>query len=105
MRPLDRVCLFDSESPGNVEIPGDALPEVSLRKSQTRAQSALEAVTSVAIGYVVALAAQAIILPMWGIHVDASTHMGIAACFTGLSVVRTYFVRRLFERDGREAPK
>lgn len=67
------------------------------RSVQTRSQSAVEVCVSVAIGYVTAIIAQMVILPAWGVHVDASTHAGIAACFTAVSLVRSYIVRRVFE--------
>ena len=72
-----------------------------IRPAQTRVQSLAEALVSVAIGYAIALVAQLVILPCWGIRVPMSTHLGIPACFTGLSVARTYVVRRVFEGRNR----
>lgn len=64
--------------------------------SQTRKGSAIEAVANVAVGYGVAVAAQAAIFPLFGFHADTSQHMAIAALFTIVSLVRSYALRRLF---------
>lgn len=64
--------------------------------SQTRTASAAEAVANVAIGYLVAVAAQAAIFPLFDIHVSTGDHLGIAALFTVVSLVRSYCLRRLF---------
>lgn len=63
---------------------------------QTRTWSLIEVLCSIAIGAVVALASQIVIFPMFGIHVDMKTNLWITAWFTLISVVRSYFVRRLF---------
>lgn len=64
--------------------------------SQTRKGSATEAVVNVAIGYGVAVSAQAVIFPMFGVHVSTSDHLAIGAMFTVVSLVRSYALRRLF---------
>lgn len=69
--------------------------------SQSRRGSAFEAVANVAIGYGVAVAAQAAILPLFGLHASASDHLAIAALFTIVSLVRSYALRRLFNRLSR----
>lgn len=58
--------------------------------------SAAEAVANVGIGYLVALAATAIILPLFGHRVSAQDAVGISAAFTIVSLVRSYILRRLF---------
>lgn len=63
---------------------------------QTRRQSMIEAVANVAIGYGVALASQAVIFPLYGLHVPLSQNAIIGLWFTGVSIVRSYGVRRLF---------
>lgn len=65
---------------------------------QTRAQSLTEACANVAIGYVVALAAQLAVFPAFGLQVSLSENLAIGAIFTAVSIVRSYAVRRLFER-------
>lgn len=65
---------------------------------QSRKGSAIEAAANVAIGYVVALAAQVAIFPLFGIHVGAGEHFAIGALFTVVSLVRSYVLRRVFNR-------
>lgn len=64
--------------------------------SQSRKASAIEAVANVAIGYGVAIAAQILIFPLFGIRVGLADQLGIAAAFTVVSLVRSYALRRLF---------
>lgn len=63
---------------------------------QTKAQSAIETITSVAIGYAVALASQLVIFPLFDIHISLSENLAIGAFFTAVSIVRGYLVRRWF---------
>jgi hypothetical protein len=58
--------------------------------------SATEALANVAVGYLVALAATAVILPLFGYRVTAQDALGISAAFTAVSLVRSYALRRLF---------
>ena len=64
--------------------------------TQPRRHSALEAVANVAIGYGVALAGQLAIFPLFGLHPHLRENLGIGACFTALSLARSYVIRRLF---------
>lgn len=66
--------------------------------TQTRAHSALEAVANVVIGYAISVAATAIVLPAFGYHVTTSDALGISAAFTVISLIRSYALRRLFNR-------
>ena len=63
--------------------------------------SMVEAATSVCIGFVVAMATQAAVFPMFGIKAWAGQHAAIAAIFTVVSIVRSYAVRRLFVHIGK----
>jgi hypothetical protein len=73
--------------------------------SQSRRHSALEAIANVAIGYVVAVAAQLAIFPLFGIHIPFGTDLLIGACFTVVSLARSYALRRLFNAfHSRETP-
>lgn len=64
--------------------------------NQTKAQSAVEAVANVAIGYGVSLAANATILPLFGISISLSDNLVIGAVYTAISIARSYCVRRAF---------
>lgn len=65
---------------------------------QSRGMSAIEAVTNVLVGYAVSLAATVLVLPVFGYHVTGSDAVGISAVFTVISLVRSYALRRLFNR-------
>ena len=65
---------------------------------QSRRMSAVEAVVSTAIGYIVAVATQMVVFPIFELRVGVIENLGIGLAFTAVSVVRSYLVRRLFER-------
>lgn len=63
---------------------------------QTRLMSLIESVINIGIGYGVALIAQIIVFPWFGIVVSLRDNLLIGACFTVVSIVRSYAVRRVF---------
>ena len=66
--------------------------------TQTKTQSAVESVANVAIGYGVSLAANAAILPLFGIAISTADNLVIGAIYTVISIARSYCVRRAFNR-------
>jgi len=66
--------------------------------TQSRRHSALEAVASTAIGYLVALATQLAVFPLLGIPVRLGQNILIGGIFTVVSLARGYCVRRMFNR-------
>jgi hypothetical protein len=64
---------------------------------QSRLGSLVESVSNVVVGFAVAVTAQSVIFPLFGIHVEARTHLLIGLCFTFVSVARSYVLRRFFE--------
>ncbi len=64
--------------------------------SQSRTHSALETAANITIGYIVAMVAQIGIFPMFGIYIAVGQNLAIGACFTVVSIVRSYAIRRLF---------
>lgn len=68
--------------------------------AQSRLGSLVESLTNVAIGYGVALASQLLIFPRYGIEIPLSSNVAIGVWFTAISVLRSYAVRRLFNRIG-----
>jgi len=64
---------------------------------QTRRASFTEAALNTLVGYCVAIAAQVVIFPLFGIYASAGEHLAIGALFTAVSLVRSYALRRLFE--------
>lgn len=68
--------------------------------SQSRTHSALESAANVAVGYGVAIATQAAVFPLFGLHASAGQHLIIGAIFTVVSLVRSYVLRRVFNSIG-----
>lgn len=64
--------------------------------NQTRLQSLIETCCSTAIGYVVAIASQLVLFPLFDIHIELSTNFVLGAWFTVISVARGYVIRRWF---------
>ena len=65
---------------------------------QTKRHSAIEAVANTAVGYGVAVMSQVIVLPMFGVSLPLSANLKIGLWFTGISIVRSYALRRAFNR-------
>lgn len=66
--------------------------------TQSKIQSAVEACANTALGYAIAVASQLLVFPMFGIHVPLSDNLLIGLWFTAISLVRSYALRRLFNR-------
>tara|TARA_Y100000034_G_C6780003_1_gene348561 strand:- start:476 stop:685 length:210 start_codon:yes stop_codon:yes gene_type:complete len=65
---------------------------------QSRVGSFVESIANVMVGYLIAVLAQVLIFPHFGVHVTTRDHFIIAAVFTVVSIVRSYCLRRLFNR-------
>ena len=63
---------------------------------QSRRNSAIEAFVNVAIGYLVSVLANILILPMFGYDVTLADSFAIGVAFTMVSLLRSYAVRRFF---------
>lgn len=64
---------------------------------QSRLMSAVESGVNVAVGFGIAVATQAVVFPIFGLHASTSEHLSIGAVFTVVSVIRSYCLRRVFE--------
>lgn len=64
---------------------------------QSRAMSLVESITNVVVGYVLAIATQVVVFPWFGIGTGLIEHLTIGLAFVGVSLVRGYVLRRLFE--------
>jgi hypothetical protein len=69
--------------------------------SQTKKHSFLESLTNVGVGYGVALASQVLIFPLYGIHIPLSDNIAIGIWFTVISIIRSYVLRRWFNKVTR----
>lgn len=63
---------------------------------QTKKQSLIESFTNITIWYLTSVIAQAILYPLFGIEVWMKKNLLIWACFTIISLVRNYIIRRYF---------
>jgi hypothetical protein len=66
--------------------------------AQTRSQSWFEAWANIAIGFGINLAANLAILPLFGFHPTVSDAFGIGVLFTVISLIRSFVLRRIFNR-------
>ena len=69
--------------------------------SQSRLSSLAETCISIAIGFVVSLGINAVVMPAYGHHVTMADNLGMTTIFTVASIARGYLVRRAFNRWGR----
>jgi hypothetical protein len=66
--------------------------------AQSRRMSLIEAITNVVLGYVLAVATQIIVFPWFGLYPSLGDNLALGAVFVGISLLRSYALRRLFER-------
>lgn len=66
--------------------------------SQTHLGSWLEAWANIAIGFAINWVANMAILPLFGFHVTGTQAFHIGLIFTVISLVRSYVLRRVFNR-------
>ena len=65
---------------------------------QSRRQSLIEAITNVMVGYALAVLTQIVVFPWFGLQVPFRDNLAIGAMFVIVSLLRSYALRRLFER-------
>ncbi len=71
---------------------------------QSRKWSAIETIASTAIGLGVSIAASLVVYPLHGHSFTLAQNTSIAVIFTVISIIRGYFVRRMFNRLGAKNP-
>ena len=59
--------------------------------------SLVESIANVVFGYGVAVATQMLVFPLFGLHASLNQNLMIGLIFTGVSLVRSYLLRRAFE--------
>lgn len=64
---------------------------------QSRLMSMVESLANVLVGYVVAVATQMAVFPLFGLAVTITENLLIGLIFTAVSIVRSYALRRSFE--------
>ena len=65
--------------------------------TQSRRMSLIEAITNVTLGYGLAVIAQIVVFQWYGLDVSIGDNLAIGAVFVGISLLRSYALRRLFE--------
>lgn len=65
---------------------------------QTKKHSFVESCVNVIVGYCVALLSQLLVFPMFDIHVSLETNLYIGLWFTLISLIRSYLIRRFFNK-------
>lgn len=63
---------------------------------QSRIMSVFESIINVLIGYLVSVAANILILPLFGYDVTIADSFAIGLAFTAVSLIRSYVLRRAF---------
>jgi len=66
--------------------------------NQTKLGSLIEASFNVAIGYAINFTANMLILPLIGFNISVAQNLLLGALYTIISVVRSYAVRRWFNK-------
>ena len=65
---------------------------------QPKLESLFESILNVLVGFIISVIATLIVLPLFGFAVTGGQSIVISAVFTVLSIARSYFLRRLFEK-------
>lgn len=66
--------------------------------TQSRRMSMVEAATNVVVGYALAIVTQIVVFPWFGLEAGLQEHLTIGLAFVGVSLLRGYVLRRLFEK-------
>lgn len=64
---------------------------------QSRLMSLVESLVNVLVGYGVAVLTQVLVFPLFGLAVTIDENLLIGLVFTGVSIIRSYALRRSFE--------
>jgi hypothetical protein len=68
--------------------------------SQSKFTSLIESAANILIGYWCAVLTQLIVFPIMGIDVSLDKNLMIGLVFTLISLLRSYVIRRVFNRFG-----
>ena len=68
---------------------------------QSKLNSFIESLTNILIGYVIALISQLAIFSLFDINIPLSDNLLIGLYFTLISLVRSYIIRRYFNKKGK----
>ena len=63
---------------------------------QSKKGSFIEALINVVIGFSINYCANLLIFPLFGFHISPSSNLLMGVIYTGISIVRSYVIRRWF---------
>lgn len=66
---------------------------------QTKIESLIESIVNILIGYFTALFSQLLVFPLFDINIPLSDNLLIGLYFTIISLIRSYAVRRYFNKN------
>ena len=69
--------------------------------SQTRRQSMIEAVINVVVGFSINMLLNFAVFPLFGWHISLQQNIALGVIYTVISILRSYSLRRLFNRMHR----
>lgn len=72
---------------------------------QSKLESLIESLTNIVVGIVIALAAQLLFFRIYDIHISLSTNVQLTGWMTLISIIRSYTLRRLFDKRRLEKLK
>jgi hypothetical protein len=64
---------------------------------QSKLMSFIESAINILVGFGISVAAQAIFLPLLGVHISLSANLSFAVIMTVISIARSFLLRRVFE--------
>ena len=68
---------------------------------QSKLNSFIESLANILIGYITALMSQLAIFPLLDINIPLSDNLLIGLYFTLISLIRSYVIRRYFNKRGK----
>lgn len=68
---------------------------------QSKRQSLIESLTNVGVGFLISLASQLVIFHMYDVRLTIADNVAITLWFTVISIIRSYALRRAFNKFGR----
>ena len=71
--------------------------------SQSRIGSFLESITNTTVGFGIGVISQVFLFPLYGIEIPISTNLKLAVWFTIIGIVRSYVLRRWFNKKTVES--
>ena len=100
MRPLEggRTRLGHGRGRELIHFDRAATIRFGSNGAQSRWMSFLEAMSNVGAGYGLAVLTQIVAFPVFGINLSIRDNLLLGGIFTAISILRSYTLRRLFER-------